>query len=231
MIYHQKISYSPSLAFLVSNSKYVQDIVFSLLVLLNVIIIVNVKYENESYKHRNSALKNIFTVFYIIHLILSFIQGALLMIERYPLLAYYKSMRKRKSSEKIKGVFKKTFLILTDIENLYSILYCIISCLALRIRLCYAILLIDFIKRSQDLRDILKVLALNCKKLLKILCLAIILIYIYSLIGMISIDNSFINVIQKMIYILIYFLIVFICLFIYFFFLIKKKLIIMSIVG
>lgn len=197
MIYQQKISYSPTLSFFVKYSPYEQDIVFFLVMLINVIFLINMKFESGVYKHMSSFFNTLYTILYVLHLIMSFILCVLVMIERYPLLAYYKSMKKRNTNEKIKGFLKKSVLLLSDYECIYQIIYFFISCLALVTPLFYAILLIDIIKRSSDLKEVLRVVSHNYKKLLKIVFLALIVIYIYSIIGMIAFPDSFEQVIQR----------------------------------
>ena len=82
-------------------------------------------------------------------------------------------------------------MFLQDSETIYYIVYFIMTIGALFYKFFYSLLLIDVIKRSTDLIGVLKVLSHNWKKLLKTGFLILIVIYCYSLIGLVVFRESY----------------------------------------
>ena len=82
--------------------------------------------------------------------------------------------------------------IFTDWENFYNMGYLVISIIAFAIHpLIYSILLLDFIKRSEDLKNVIRAITLNYKQLIKTVILGLIIVYLYSIIGFVSFRESF----------------------------------------
>ncbi len=77
-------------------------------------------------------------------------------------------------------------LICLDIENIYNCIYFILTVLAIKSNhesLVYGFLLLDIIKRSEDLRNVISSITTNSQNLLVFAFLGIIIMYIYAIIG------------------------------------------------
>ncbi len=128
---------------------------------------------------------------------MAFFAFIILSIERYPLLMYYKYLLSSEAKrypprgKKVKGFFKKTKLYLIDGETLYNLTYLAFTIAALFYPFFYTILLIDVIKRSNDLITVLRALQLNYKKLFKIGLLILIIVYSFSLLGMLEFRDDY----------------------------------------
>jgi hypothetical protein len=73
--------------------------------------------------------------------------------------------------------------MLIDFNNIYNICYLAITVLAFNEPLFYSILLLDIIKRSGALQNIIKAITLNVINICKFSLLGIIVMYIYGIIG------------------------------------------------
>ena len=92
-------------------------------------------------------------------------------------------------SSKSKFNYLKIFL---DWENIYNMGYLFISIIAFAVHpLIYSLLLLDFVKRSEDLKNVIRAVTLNYKQLIKTLILGLIIIYLYSIIGFVNFRESF----------------------------------------
>ena len=92
-------------------------------------------------------------------------------------------------SSKSKFNYLKIFV---DWENIYNMGYLFISIIAFAVHpLIYSLLLLDFVKRSEDLKNVIRAVTLNYKQLIKTLILGLIIIYLYSIIGFVNFRESF----------------------------------------
>lgn len=151
------------------------------------------------------------------------------MIERYPMLAYYKAFQSAAAvngslqsgatgraagsssnsrtagaaalahirRNKISGFFPKAWLFCTDLETIYIVGYFFLACVGLLSPLIFTILLIDGVKRSKDILEMLLPISYNYKKLLKTIFLMISIIYFYAMIGILSYTDSYQHVITN----------------------------------
>jgi len=79
--------------------------------------------------------------------------------------------------------YRSVIRILRDGDNLYNILYLIVSIIALATTpLVYSILLLDIVKRSDDLQNIIKSITHNITQLIKAVLLGLIVMYFYAII-------------------------------------------------
>lgn len=83
--------------------------------------------------------------------------------------------------------------IFWDFQASYSSIYMIISYFALEWYMLYSILLLDIIKRSDDLINILKSITLNYKQLIYTMILGIIIVYLFTIIGFIYFSRFYID--------------------------------------
>jgi len=74
-------------------------------------------------------------------------------------------------NRKPEGLWEICKMFLRDREFLYHAIYLIVTMMGLFTPLFYSVLLVDWIKRSQDVIDILKALSHNYQKILKTLFL------------------------------------------------------------
>ncbi|CAG9333740.1 unnamed protein product [Blepharisma stoltei] len=88
---------------------------------------------------------------------------------------------------------KKIISIFLDFQAAYSTIYLIISIFSNRFFLLYCILLLDIIKRSEDLANILKSITLNLKQLIYTTILGIISIYIFTVIAFASFSEYYVE--------------------------------------
>ena len=73
--------------------------------------------------------------------------------------------------------------ILLDPENIYNLIYLAITLIAFYYPLAYCVLLLDLIKRSEDLQNIIKAVTYNVGSLIKTALLGCAVIYIFSVIA------------------------------------------------
>lgn len=74
-------------------------------------------------------------------------------------------------------------LVISDKENLYNLLYLAITALAFENKLIYCFLLLDIIKQSVELQNVISSITKNTMNLLKFIFLGIIIMYIYGIFG------------------------------------------------
>lgn len=74
-------------------------------------------------------------------------------------------------------------LVVCDTENIYNLIYLIITAFAFSNNLIYCFLLLDIVKRSEDLRNVISSITKNAQNLLKFSFLGLIIMYIYGIIG------------------------------------------------
>lgn len=88
--------------------------------------------------------------------------------------------------------YRSVIRILRDSDNLYNILYLIISIIALATTpLVYSILLLDIVKRSDDLQNIIKSITHNITQLIKAMLLGLIVMYFYGIIAFSQFRSDF----------------------------------------
>ncbi|KAL4442528.1 hypothetical protein ABPG74_006930 [Tetrahymena malaccensis] len=88
------------------------------------------------------------------------------------------SIKNAKSS-----LYVKILLVCFDKENIYNLCYLIITGFAFSNNLIYAFLLLDIVKRSEDLQNVISSITKNALSLLKFSFLGLIIMYIYGIIG------------------------------------------------
>lgn len=103
-----------------------------------------------------------------------------------------------KSEIKIENFFKKLessrykyLKIFLDVENIYNLIYLSTTLVAFFYPLAYSLLLLDLIKRSEDLQNIIRAVTLNWASLLKTLVLGAAVIYMFSVIGYLEFSSYY----------------------------------------
>ena len=77
-------------------------------------------------------------------------------------------------------------IVFFDFECVYNLIYFIISVLSWEWPLLYSVLLLDLVKRNNDLKNILRSITLNGKQLLLTTFLGVIFLYIFSIIAFLN---------------------------------------------
>ncbi|CAG9316900.1 unnamed protein product [Blepharisma stoltei] len=81
--------------------------------------------------------------------------------------------------------------VATNEECIYNFIYLVISILSMVFHICYALLLLDIVKRNPDLSNVLKSITLNYKQLLKTVALGVIVIYLFSIIAFLNFSLNY----------------------------------------
>ena len=99
---------------------------------------------------------------------------------------------------KIENLLLRKFLnklnivkIIIDEENLYNFIYLIITLMTFQSRYVFSILLLDVIKRSEDLQNIIKSITMNTMSLLKTVFLGLIILYVFATLGFLFLNGLF----------------------------------------
>jgi len=92
--------------------------------------------------------------------------------------------------------FRRTCIrIIKDKDNLYNLIYLCVSIIAFATTpLVYSILLLDIVKRSDDLQNIIKAITHNLTQLVKAVVLGLIVMYFYAIISFTAYEMFFTEV-------------------------------------
>lgn len=82
-------------------------------------------------------------------------------------------------------------IVFLDFECVYNLIYLTISVLSWKWSLLYSVLLLDLIKRNNDLKNILRSITLNGKQLLLTTFLGLIVLYIFSIIAFLNFSQFY----------------------------------------
>lgn len=82
-------------------------------------------------------------------------------------------------------------LIIFDFENIYNLLYLVITAYSFNNHLLYSFLLLDIVKRSEDLQNVISSITTNVFNLIIFSLLGIIIMYIYGIIGYQSFKDDY----------------------------------------
>lgn len=97
----------------------------------------------------------------------------------------------KKRPRGLKGYLSQVWSTLTDYEVLYNLVYFVISVASAYYHLCYPILLLDLVKRSYQLQNVLKSISNNFSLLLKTIILGLTVLYLYSVFGFVYFPQDF----------------------------------------
>lgn len=104
---------------------------------------------------------------------------------------YIWKTREKRSDEKM-SFFTKVQRIFMDNQNLYNFAYLAVSITAYVTHpLVYSILLLDIVKRSEDLQNIIRSITYNLSNLIKTIILGLIVMYFYAIIGFVVFRSQY----------------------------------------
>jgi len=91
----------------------------------------------------------------------------------------------------IDGTSFKFIKIFADGDNIYNLIYLILTLYSFNYPLCYAILLLDIIKRSQIMQSIIYAIILNWKNLFFTFIYGFIVMYLFAVIGFLKYPSKY----------------------------------------
>ncbi|EGR30317.1 hypothetical protein IMG5_135140 [Ichthyophthirius multifiliis] len=89
------------------------------------------------------------------------------------------------------NIFVGLILVCLDFENVYNLVYLILTFYAYFQPLVYSFILLDIVKRSEDLQNVISSITKNATNLLKFVCLGLIILYIYGIIAFQNFPQQF----------------------------------------
>jgi hypothetical protein len=89
------------------------------------------------------------------------------------------------------GNWKKILYILYQWNTIYHFIFFVASVLAIGYNYLYAFLMLDLIKRSQDLKNILTSVTMNTRRLLFTLILMVIAVFIFAVVAFVVLDRYY----------------------------------------
>ena len=211
MKHQQKLARYPLIDDLACKWRVYADFSYLLVVVLNLLMLFSVEHESGntgSWKFTYGGFYTLMTPFAAIQVLLAFMIYFFYIVEYYPVISYkkrsesgntdsfsdsyervsgtvlMKQIGTEQTSTKNKFVLGEFFSIcFLDRNNFYNLVYLLISALAWRWPLLYTVLLLDVIKRSQDLVNILNSITLNYSQLLRTMVFGVILVYMFSVVA------------------------------------------------
>ncbi|KAL4480829.1 hypothetical protein ABPG72_001698 [Tetrahymena utriculariae] len=168
--------------------------IFLLIVAINLIFLFKMQINPDGSTTLSTSQDIIFSVLKLIHIILTFVNMLIVAIERYPVVTYQKyiELKQNYRNNIISTILRhKLVSFIFDFDFIYYLIYLILAIVALDQIVIYSVLLIDIVKLSEDLTQIIKITKLNLNKLIKTTLLCFLIIFIYSLIGAVVFPNNF----------------------------------------
>ncbi|CAG9330938.1 unnamed protein product [Blepharisma stoltei] len=212
MTHIQKLSEFKKIAWWASKNPSLARMCFWLVVIINALLLADVKNSNEPLQEDdNTSIKGGVIFLGVILIFLSLFVYIFYMLENYPIDLYKYMHRERESDiyyvpvlNKLKGTVLmdyyiesvkkhnkskhlsikfKILIVLISRQNLFNFLYLLSACFAMKYQLLYAILLLDCIRWSKDLDNVLRSITQNRKQLILTLVLGLISIYLFGVAG------------------------------------------------
>lgn len=226
MTHRQKISKNFILNIFTEYWRFLKDISFILIVVINILQLMSYKKQEggSSFSGSKATLDQITEVVTIIQLILGFIVMISCICERYPIsldteiLSQVAMNKKRLKTEAGLDLFRSAFIqnsiiffevhtarlmkkldgsvfrvvkILFDFENVYNLGYLAVTIVAYFYPLVYCILLLDSVKRSDDLKNIIKAVTMNVGSLVKTALLGGSVLFMFSVLAFLKFGDSY----------------------------------------
>jgi hypothetical protein len=225
MFHLQQLSRYRVLSWWASKYKSLADISFIIIVLINIIMLFSVSSRTDTNFNIGNFPGIVFvTILGILLLCLSLLIYSFHIIENYPIIIYehQKKLKDKEAnkeiSQRLKGsIVSKYYSTLSKLsgsfynalwvehlwyilfypENFYNICYIILVCLALKWIFVYPFLLLDIVRRNENLRYILKAVTQNKRQLGLTVLLGLIFVYLFGVIGFVAFydyyrdENSF----------------------------------------
>jgi Inositol 1,4,5-trisphosphate/ryanodine receptor/RyR and IP3R Homology associated/Ion transport protein len=214
MIYQQRLERYPTVAWFSSHWDLYQTIAFYLTCIINILLLI---FMNEvdlvsGLSEHTSVLVILYILcgFQILFALMSMVANLLEyspIIYRTPIstknerfdpalkriegTVLLKEIRISKQEAVLNTPFQGFLSVVKDRYVIYSILYFIVSFLAIQNFMWYGLLILDSIKRSQVLKNVLKSITLNYKQLVLTLILTIIISYLFSIVGFLAFQGDY----------------------------------------
>lgn len=216
----QQLSLIKSLSWWASKNKSIANINFMIVILVNLILLFTLDYPTDTNFNVNGFPGNIFLrilgvtlIFLTVAIYLFFI------IENYPVILY-ESFYKPKDSDiyrlpsanKLQGTIlikyyaesesnsrdsinfiklRKIIYVVMHPENFYNLIYILLVCAALETIYIYPFLLLDIVRRNENLRNILKAVTQNKRQLGLTVLLGLIIVYLFGVVGFLEFSQYF----------------------------------------
>ena len=211
MIYQQRLERYPLIAKFCSKWFVYKTIAFYLTCIINIILLATLIRENGSIAISASyEISRVLNTLFALQITFAFLSLLAYLFEYSPILYLAPRYKTIKNAEnRINGTILVTELkkigiesrektvwqgflqIFSDQDVFYSVIYFFISFLAIHNYLWYGVLILDCIKRSQVLKNVLRSITLNYKQLLLTLILGIIITFIFSIIGFLNYQKDY----------------------------------------
>lgn len=212
-MYHlQQLSKFKTLTWWSSKYKSLADITFIMIVLVNLILLFSISSPNDqNFDIGNFPGQVFITIFGVILIIISIAVYLLFIIENYPIILYEKFNKPKNtdiynlpSANKLQGTvlikyyaeatsqinrsssflnFSKIVSVFLFPENIYNLFYIILVCIAWKTVFVYPFILLDIVRRNENLRNILKAVTQNKRQLGLTMLLGLIIVYLFGVVG------------------------------------------------
>lgn len=103
------------------------------------------------------------------------------------------SRTKEENQSENTNLIHKVICIFTNFECVYNLIYLVISIISWVWYMWYAVLLLDIIRRSDDLVNVLKSITLNYKQLILTMILGVIVIYLFSIVAFLNFSDYYVE--------------------------------------
>ncbi|KAL4434984.1 hypothetical protein ABPG74_017740 [Tetrahymena malaccensis] len=193
MRFCQNLSKYQLIIFAVEYRSYLINILFVLVLIINLIFLFKLTIVDTSYNLSGQG-EVVYTIIRLIHLILTILNMIIVTIERYPVVTYqnYIEIKQKYRGNIMQKILKYPYTAFAfDFDFIYYLIYLVLTFCSLGNIIIYSVLLVDIIKQSVDLSQILLIFSLNFRKLFKTAILCFLIIFIYSLIGSLSFTQNF----------------------------------------
>ena len=216
----QRLSRVRGLGLVASKRPFLESVCYLMIVIFNAIMLYELSSADQSVEGVSSIGSTAFlTVYAMVISVLAISVYSLYLLENYPIVVFDKehpapeaAAYNDKVLSKLKGsvlleeiaryssiarpvepfhLGKKILYIYTYYENVYNLAYIIISFLALSNPLYYAILLLDVVRKSEVLAQLLWMLRDIWRQLLISLILILVLVYLFSVAGFLWLGEYF----------------------------------------
>lgn len=207
----QQMSRFKTLSWWSSKKISLANISFIILVLINGILLFSISSSSDTNFDIGAFPGTVFkTIFGVLLIILSLLVYLLYIIENYPVILY-DHQRKSKDpdlyrlpNQKLRGaivtkylansskrprneqkllIMEQFFQIIFYSGNIYNLIYFVLSCVGFKTIFVYPFLLLDIVRRNENLRYILKAVTQNKRQLGLTILLGLIFVYLFGVIG------------------------------------------------
>ena len=218
----QQLSKFKTLTWWSSKSKSLADISFVLIVFINLILLFSISSPSDNNFNIGTFPGQVFlTIFGVIVIILSISVYLMFILENFPIILYENFTKPKKSdiynlpsANKLQGTvlikyyaestsflndannfqnIKKVLRIFLYPENIYNLFYILLVCVAWKTVFVYPFLLLDIVRRNENLRNILKAVTQNQRQLGLTVLLGLIIVYLFGVIGFLEFSQYYNN--------------------------------------